>query len=332
MREEIDFVVAWVDGNDPAWQEERSRYTQNVERQKWNDSPVRYRDWGLLKYWFRGVEKFAPWVRYIYFVTWGHVPSWLNERNPKLKIIRHDEFIPREYLPTFSSHTIELNLHRIPGLSEQFVYFNDDMYLTKSVSPEVFFKNGIPCDTAVMLPITLIQNGIRAEINDLYVINRNLVKNDVIRSAPSKWFSLRYGRLLLRTFCMMPFRLFSGFYISHLPSSFLKSTFEEVWKLEYDELRQTCLHKFRALSDINQWVMEYWQLAKNCFIPRSPKAGRYYEGKESFEEMCCAIETQRFYMICFNDSVDFANIDEYKPRVEHAFNTILSEKSSFERE
>lgn len=156
MREEIDFVVAWVDGNDPAWQEERSRYTQNVERQKWNDSPVRYRDWGLLKYWFRGVEKFAPWVRYIYFVTWGHVPSWLNERNPKLKIIRHDEFIPREYLPTFSSHTIELNLHRIPGLSEQFVYFNDDMYLTKSVSPEVFFKNGIPCDTAVMLPITLL--------------------------------------------------------------------------------------------------------------------------------------------------------------------------------
>ena len=332
MNEEIDFVVAWVDGNDPAWQAERSKYAHKVERKKWNDSPVRYRDWGLLKYWFRGVEKFAPWVRNIYFVTWEHVPKWLNQSCPKLKIIRHDEFIPQEYLPTFSSHTIELNLHRISGLSERFVYFNDDMYLTKPVKPETFFKHGMPCDTAVMLPITLIQNGIRAEINDLYVINRNFVKNDVIKGAPLKWFSLRYGQLLLRTFCMMPFRLFSGFYITHLPSSFLKSTFEEVWRLEFDELNQTCQHKFRALSDLNQWVMEYWQFAKNCFIPRSPNVGRYYEGKQSFEEMCHAIETQRFSMICFNDSLDFIDIDEYHARVERAFHEILGEKSCFERE
>ncbi|MBQ6357217.1 MAG: capsule biosynthesis protein CapK, partial [Solobacterium sp.] len=38
----------------------------------------RFKDWGLFKYWFRGVEKFAPWVNKIYFITWGHVPTWLD--------------------------------------------------------------------------------------------------------------------------------------------------------------------------------------------------------------------------------------------------------------
>lgn len=94
----------------------------------------------ILQYWFRGVEKFAPWVNRIYFVTWGHIPSWLNLSHPKLKVVRHEEFIPTDYLPTFSSHPIELNLHRIKGLSERFVYFNDDTFLIRPVLQEDFFQ------------------------------------------------------------------------------------------------------------------------------------------------------------------------------------------------
>ena len=331
MHDEIDFVIIWVDGSDPAWQSEHNKYSGNITPDKWNDAWIRYRDWGLLRFWFRGVEKFAPWVRNVFFVTWGHVPEWLDQNHPKLRIVRHDQFIPSEYLPTFSSHTIELNLHRIPGLSEHFVYFNDDMYLTKDVYPEIFFHKGVPCDTAVMLPITLVQNGIRAEINDLYVINRNFLKREVIRKAPQKWFSPKYGRLLLRTLCMMPFRLFGGFYISHLPTSFLKSTFSKVWEQEYEELNQTCLHRFRSSSDVNQWIMEYWQMAENCFFPRSPDVGRYYEGRTSFDEMCDAIRSQKYAMICFNDSLDLDKFEEYQAEVRKAFQSILPIKSKFEK-
>ena len=71
---EIDFVITWVDGNDPAWIAERKKYNSKSG----DKSDTRFRDWELLKYWFRGVEKYAPWVRKIHFVTWGHYPSWLN--------------------------------------------------------------------------------------------------------------------------------------------------------------------------------------------------------------------------------------------------------------
>ena len=115
--DKIDFVIPWVDGSDREWQKEKQRYSGNLAQ---DDRDIRFRDWGMLKYWFRGVEKYAPWVNNIYFVTCGHLPSWLNTSHPKLKIIRHSDYMPADYLPTFSSHPIELNMHRIKDLSEYF--------------------------------------------------------------------------------------------------------------------------------------------------------------------------------------------------------------------
>lgn len=75
---EIDIVVAWVDGADPAWQEEkRKRMIEQGMAVQVDDREERYRDWELMRYWFRGIEKFAPWVRKIHFVTYGHLPDWL---------------------------------------------------------------------------------------------------------------------------------------------------------------------------------------------------------------------------------------------------------------
>jgi hypothetical protein len=113
----------------------------------------RYRDMRILKYWFRAVEKYAPWVNRIHFVTWGHLPDWLNTQHPKLHIVSHKDYIPEEYLPTFSSHPIELNFHRIPGLSEHFVYFNDDTFLNSTITPDFFFRKGKPCDFLRCAPI-----------------------------------------------------------------------------------------------------------------------------------------------------------------------------------
>src|SRR5690554_53344 len=136
----MDFVLIWVDGSDPNWQAQKNLYSGKPA----GDSPARFRDWDILKYWFRGVEKFAPWVNKIFFVTWGHVPEFLNLEHPKLVIVRHEDYIPKEYLPTFSANVIETNLHRIEGLSDKFVYFNDDVFITKKVTKEDFFKNGLP--------------------------------------------------------------------------------------------------------------------------------------------------------------------------------------------
>ena len=113
--EKIDFVILWVDGSDEKWLKEKNKYT-NI---KGDASINRFRDFGNLQYLFRGIEKYADFVNNIFFITWGHIPSWLNVNHPKLKIIRHDQFIPNKYLPTFNSNVIELNLHRIKDLSEQ---------------------------------------------------------------------------------------------------------------------------------------------------------------------------------------------------------------------
>lgn len=66
--DKIDFVLPWVDGSDSAWIKQRNEYL-GIKNDQTQDS--RFRDWENLQYWFRGVEKFAPWVNHIYFVTWG---------------------------------------------------------------------------------------------------------------------------------------------------------------------------------------------------------------------------------------------------------------------
>ena len=135
---DIDFVVLWVDGNDPQWQAQKAKYQGKTLDD--SNAAHRFRDWGLMPYWFRAVEKFCPWVRKVHFVTCGHVPQWLNLDCPKLNHVKHSDYIPAEYLPTFSANTIEMNIHRIPDLAEHFVFFNDDMFLVRPMAEDAFFR------------------------------------------------------------------------------------------------------------------------------------------------------------------------------------------------
>ena len=133
----IDFVIPWVDGSNLEWCKQKNEYSPSQET---DCGENRYRDMGLLRYWFRAVETYAPWVNKVHFITWGHLPQWLNTDCKKLNIVNHKDYIPEKYLPVFSSHPIELNIHRIKGLSEQFVYFNDDMFLNGRVEENFFEK------------------------------------------------------------------------------------------------------------------------------------------------------------------------------------------------
>lgn len=331
----IDFVVTWVDGNDPVWQAEKAKYAPHLDEDARN---VRYRDWDNMQYWFRAVEKFAPWVNKIHFVTYGHLPKWLNTDNPKLHIAKHSDFIPAKYLPTFCSRPIELNLHRIPGLAEHFVYFNDDMFLLKPVTRKLFFGIGrLPTDFAIRSDLSVADKNDTVQftkLNNIILINSHFDKKVQMKKNWSKWINLDYGWNALRNLIFFGEHHFRCFANNHLAFSYLRKTFIDLWKAEPEELNATCMHKFRTRLDVNQWVFRYWQLAKGDFSPigRHVKGSVYevYNGVAQNQELFDIIENQKMPMICINDN---ENID-FKPmekRLKEAFNKILPEKSSFEK-
>ncbi len=328
----IDFVIIWVDGSDPQWLAEKRKYSADTHS---DDRDERYRDWELLTYWFRGVEKFAPWVNKVHFVTWGHIPKWLNTSHPKLNIVRHEDYIPKEYLPTFSSHPIELNLHRIEGLADNFVYFNDDMFIISDVKSEDYFKNDIPCDSAC-LNVHCYSPDVSFHMcpyRDIGLINRYFDMKTVIKKDLSKWINLKYGKELLRTLALLPCPRFPGMWQHHLPSSFKKETFEKLWSLEYDELNETCSHKFRNLIDYNQWLFREWQIAQGNFIPRKISFGKSMalNSADECKLICNYITKQKGKNICINDGkMSYEDYEKYKSALLSAFSSILPDKSGFE--
>lgn len=145
MKIEIDLVYLWVDGNDPEWQAKRAAFIGNVEENSSINCKGRYVDNDELKYSLRSVDKYATWIRNIFIVTDNQTPAWLDTSNPKIKIIDHKEILPPESLPCFNSSLLEKFLHKIPGLSEHFLFANDDMFLNKTVTPDTFFApDGLP--------------------------------------------------------------------------------------------------------------------------------------------------------------------------------------------
>ena len=143
----IDLVYLWVDGSDEKWLAKKNAVLQSLGRTpaKSSISAKRWTDHDELKYSLRSVEKFANWVNHIYIITDGQTPKWLNLQNPRVSVISHSEIIPSEYLPTFNSTAIEFWLHKIPNLSEYFLYANDDMFFGKPLTPNFFFDdNGNP--------------------------------------------------------------------------------------------------------------------------------------------------------------------------------------------
>lgn len=332
---DIDFVIPWVDGDDPEWQRCRNKYVSGVTE---GNDVFRFRDWGLLRYWFRGVEKYAPWVRRIHFITWGHVPDWLNVEHPKLNIVRHDDFIPAEWLPTFSANPIELNVHRIKGLAEQFVYFNDDTFIIDAVSPKDFFNGGgLPCGSAILMPARIIKGDwFVPMLNNIAIINEHFSPRKSVMHNLKKWITPKNGRLLISTLLMLSYPFFYGFKEWHIPNSFLKNTFEIVWNEEPEILQETSSHKFRHHTDVTQWLMENWQFASGSFYPRSAKFGKSFFLMDdtvcSTQILCDYIISQKAHIVCVNDGpIDEDLFEDIKSRIRLSFQSLLPDLSMFEK-
>jgi hypothetical protein len=132
----MDAVITYVNGLDPVWQAEYADAVGGRVMAK------RYRDWGTLKYLLRGIEKHIPSIENVFLLVSGdsQVPSWVDRS--VVRVVLHRDIIPERFLPTFNSTTIEMFMHRIPGLAEEFLYFNDDMFPVMDCAPEDFFRDG----------------------------------------------------------------------------------------------------------------------------------------------------------------------------------------------
>ncbi len=132
----MDVVITYVDGLDPLWRKDYEAALDVPAMTK------RFRDWGTLRYLLRGIETHMPFIDNVYLVVArdSQVPDWANR--DELKVVLHQDIIPSEHLPTFNSTTIEMFLHRIPGLAERYLYFNDDIFPVSQCSEEDFYVDG----------------------------------------------------------------------------------------------------------------------------------------------------------------------------------------------
>ena len=152
----IDMVFSWVDGTDKEWQRARARRMASYVVGEGDDSEARYRQIDELRYALRSVHTFLPWVRNIYIATDSKAPAWLAD-HPRVRIVRSEEFFTDpSVLPTHNSQAVEAQLHHIDGLSEHFIYSNDDMFIGRPLRPDVFFSPGgvsrfIEADTRIGL-------------------------------------------------------------------------------------------------------------------------------------------------------------------------------------
>lgn len=259
------------------------------------------------------------------------MPKWLNVDHPKINIVNHKDFIPNKYLPTFNSVPIELNFHRIKGLADKFVYFNDDMFIIDKVKKSDFFKNGNPCDSLIFTVIPPSKDQFSKTLfNNMSIINKYFNKTKVIKNNIYKIFNIKYSKHLLRSFLALPWTELPGIYNPHLQVSYKKSTFNKIWGIESQVLSNACKEKFRNYDDINHFLLRYWRLMSGDFFPSKIK-GKYFYVSKDISLIKKAIIKQKYKTICINDEkIDNSKFSDIKNDIHFSFNKILPIKSSFE--
>lgn len=328
--QQIDLVLPWVNGSDPLWLAEKNKYDMGHEV-----SDVRYESWDNLQYIFRGIEKYMSWVHKVFFITWGHIPEWLNTSYEKLAVVRHDEYIPKEFLPTFNSNVIEMNYFRIKELSENFILFNDDLFITQPIPEEYYFQNGVPCGEAVETHFILkADKGMDLQmnyacVNNMVILNRNFDKRKVIRENAGKWFNPIYGERMQQNVNLSYWNNFESFVYPHEAMPMRKSILREIWEKEPNALRKASGNKFRSYSDVTQRLITMWQICSGEFVPHKFRGKLYLIDKDNYKEAAEAILNQEYPVVSLNESSteDFAMIKE---TINMALDKVFSEKSKFE--
>lgn len=250
---EIDIVYLWVNGNDPQWRAKRRACIGEPEGKSDVNCKGRYADNDELKYSLRSVEKYAPWIRRFFIVTDNQVPEWLDTSNERIRIVDHTEIMPAESLPCFSSTLIEHFICRIPGLSEHFLFANDDTFINKPVTPDTFFaEDGLP-----------VIRFIRSPLRDLYLSFRKKVLGiplgnyiQIVRNS-AELVKKRYG-------------IYYHGRAHHNIDAYLKSDYLHTGEIFGQEIKGMLYNHVRSVNDIHRSIYAYTALSEHrghlCYV------------------------------------------------------------------
>ncbi len=292
----MDVVITYVDGRDPLWQKD---YAEAL------DVPTitkRYRDWGTLKYLLRGIEVNMPFVENVYLVVArdSQVPEWADREN--LHVVLHEDIIPAEYLPTFNSTTIEMFLHRIPGLAERYLYFNDDIFPVAPCCPEDFYVDG---KTAMGFSTCLFAKALyKRQIRNGY-------------------------RLALKALGKRPGCLFRR--PQHTCSPMQKSVCEELYAKVEPEILAS-LSPLRTMDNLNQHMYLNYMLCSGRAVSRRISSKFFSMAIASPARIADYICRPKSRLLCVND-VNFSEekFILYKNTLSAGFEKRFPEKSRFEK-
>lgn len=335
MNKPIDIVIPWVDEKDILWEQTREEHSKK-NAEEFETSNVRFQSWDNLHIWFRAIEECMPWINKVFLITCGHLPQFINVECPRLRIVKHSEYIPQKYLPTFNSNTIEMNVHRIPDLSENFILFSDDVFPLTYIPEEYYFIDDIVCDEAIENIITTtsfgaVSNATRyAQVNNMFIINRHFKKREVQAANWDKWYCKDYGERLERTKACAYWYDFPGFYDPHMANALKKSTLTRLWELELDALDAGSKDRFRGAADVTQYLIRYWQLCTGEFVPRKTQGKVFFPNIDTYIEVVKTIEESKYQMISFNENCTKQEFEIMKADINAALEKRFPNKSCFE--
>ena len=292
----MDAVITYVDGNDPVWKQDYEKYTNVPVMQK------RFRDWGTLKYLLRGIEKRMPFIRNVYLVVShpSQVPSWADKEN--LKIVLHKDIIPEEFLPTFNCNPIEMNLHRIPGLDEEYLYFNDDMFPVGDCSPTDFFRGG----KAV---IGYYRHLFASNMYKKICRNSDRLAREALGLKPSVFFTRP----------------------QHICSPMLKSVCDEVYEKVNAQIRETSATRTRTENNLNQYLFLDYMNYKVLVINEKISNKHFSVSVASPESLRNFLQNPTRNLVCINDvHLSEKRYEALRDAILDAFESVFPEKSRFE--
>ncbi|WP_306361144.1 stealth family protein [Nocardia sp. CC227C] len=252
---DIDIVFSWVDGSDPEFRARRAGMMAQVVVGEGDEADARIRQIDELRYALRAVHKNAPWIRRIFIATDSAVPDWLAE-DPQVTIVRAvDHFADRSGLPIFNSHAVECQLQHIEGLSEHFLYSNDDMFFARPVRPSMFFTPAgvsrfIEADTRIGPGSN---NERRSGFENAARVNRALLRQ-------------RFGHVITR-------------HLEHTPVPLRRSVLHEMEREFAADFARTRTSRFRAATDISvtNSLYHYYALFTGRAVPQERGKVRYVD-------------------------------------------------------
>ena len=292
----MDAVITYVDGNDPVWKQDYEKYTNVPVMQK------RFRDWGTLKYLLRGIESCMPFIKNVFLVVSheSQVPEWADREN--LKVVLHSDIIPEEYLPVFNSTAIEMYLHRIEGLDERYVYFNDDMFPVRMCQETELFRDG---KAVIGMARHLLASG---------MYKKQCRNSDrLARKAAGKPSVMSFVRP------------------QHICSPMLKSECESVYDVAENEIRAS-ISRIREERNLNQYLFLDYMYHRGKLISEKISNKHFSTAVASAETLKSFILEPTRTFCCINDvHLKESKFQELQKTVLESFEARFPQKSRFER-